>query len=50
MMIGEALALCASDRQHSAFFLGVPEGNAVIVAEIKFRQVTVQVFLRAMPR
>lgn len=43
-MIGEALALTTLYRRDGASFVIVPKRGTVVVAEIKFRQVAVQVF------
>ena len=45
LMIGEALALTASYRCDSAVGVIEPKRGTIIVAEIKFRQITVQMLL-----
>ena len=44
-MVGEALTLRASNRRNSAIFVVPAKGDPVIVAEIKFRQIPMQMLL-----
>ena len=47
-MIGEALALTTPDRRNRAVFVIVTKRNAVVMAEIKLRQITVKMFFCTM--
>ena len=47
-MIGEALALTTSYCRNGAVFVIVPKRGTVIIAEVKFREITVQMLLATM--
>ena len=47
-MIGEALALTRPYRCNGAVIIAVPKRGTMVIAEIKFRQIAMQVFLAAM--
>lgn len=44
-MIGEALALTALDRRNGAIRVIVPKRGTVVIAEVKFRQIAMQMLL-----
>jgi len=44
-MIGEALAFCPTDHQHSAFLIIVAKRDAVIESEFEFSEIAMQVLL-----
>ena len=46
--IGEALAFGARRREFCAHQIGVTKGRAGVVAEVKFREIAMQVLLFAM--
>ena len=47
-MISNALAFAAANSKHGALLIIVTKRNAVIVPEIKFREIAVQMLLAAM--
>jgi hypothetical protein len=48
LMIAEALALTASYCRNGAVSVIVPKRGTIVVAEIEFRQITMQMLLVAM--